>query len=104
MKKRFLTVVTLAMAFCVFLFQFGFSSCASAPPEENPLQSLVMTACTACHDTQRICDALGKKDGNAWIQTITRMKGKGAAVDQDKIPGLADFLSTLKPGTPPVCK
>lgn len=104
MRKNLLLVVTLAAVFCVLLFHSGFSSCASAPPEENPHQTLVMTACTACHDTQRVCGALGKKDTDAWIQTITRMKGKGAAVDQGGILGLADFLSSLKPGTPPVCK
>lgn len=97
----------LGLVFIVFLFLFlsGFPSCAKLPSQQvGDPQSLVMTACTACHDTQRICNALGKKDKDAWTQTVTRMVGKGAAIDKGSIAEVVDFLSSLKPGTPPICK
>lgn len=82
----------------------GFLACASSPQQAKDPQALVMKACTACHDTGRICDALGKKDQAAWTETVTRMVGKGAAVDKESIPLVVDFLSGLKPGSPPICK
>ncbi len=65
---------------------------------------MVMSACAACHNTQKVCDALGKKDKDAWAQTVNRMVGKGASLDKDSIPSVVDFLAGLKPGTKPICK
>ena len=102
MSPGFLIVLVI-IAFVLLLLS-GYSSCAkSQQPKDDP-QSFVMKTCTACHNTQRICDALSKKDRDAWIQTVTRMKSNGAAVDQDTIPVVVNFLSGLAPGSPPICK
>jgi cytochrome c553 len=64
----------------------------------------VMTACTECHTTARICDNLGRKDRGEWTRTIERMASRGADVSPEDIPELAEYLANLKPGSKPVCK
>jgi hypothetical protein len=89
----------------LFLLAAGFSSCAKpqAQPLSNP-SDMVMTSCLKCHSAERICDALGKKDKDAWNTTVTRMVEKGASVESGNIPVIVDYLTNLKPGSPPVCK
>ena len=102
MSPGFLCVLVI-IAFVLLLLS-GYSSCArSQQPKDDP-QSFVMKTCTACHNTQRICHALSKKGRDAWTQTVTKMKSNGAAVDQDTIPVVVNFLSGLAPGSPPICK
>ena len=105
MKKGIAVVFGISSAVFIYLFLSGFSPCAKSrlEPTGEP-GNTVMTACTVCHDTQRICDALGKKDKDAWGMTVTRMVGKGASLDKEGIPQVVDFLSGLKPGSKPVCK
>jgi hypothetical protein len=98
----FLSVLVF-IASILFLISVYASCARSQQPQDGP-QSFVMKTCTACHDTQRICNALGKKDKDAWTQTVTRMKDHGAAVDQNTIPVVVDFLSGLAPGSQPICK
>jgi hypothetical protein len=105
MRKNIGEVFGLVFIVFIFLFLTGFASCAKTQSQQaGDPQSLVMTACTVCHDTQRICDALSKKDKDAWTQTVTRMKDKGAAVPAENIPQVIDYLAGLKPGSPPICK
>jgi cytochrome c5 len=101
-KSLGMVLVVVFIAAVMFSLS-GFSSCAQSQQKQDP-QSLVMTACSACHDTGRICDALGKKDKDAWGLTVTRMMGKGAAIDQESLPGVVDFLANLNPGSQPICK
>ncbi len=105
MKKGITVVFGISLAVFMYLFLSGFSSCAKSrlEPTGEPGKT-VMTACTVCHDTQRICDALGKKDKDAWSMTVTRMVGKGASLDKEGIPQVVNFLSGLTPDSKPVCK
>lgn len=64
----------------------------------------VMNKCSVCHNTERICEDLGKMDRKAWEKTIKRMIGHGADVTPQDVPAVADYLAGLKPGTKPVCK
>ncbi|WP_243311325.1 hypothetical protein [Fundidesulfovibrio agrisoli] len=64
----------------------------------------VMAACTKCHNAQRVCTALGKKDQAAWDATVTRMMGKGAQVSEKDKPAVVAYLAGLKPGSKPVCE
>lgn len=64
----------------------------------------VTTACTKCHNTQRICANLGVKDKAAWDSTVTRMMGKGAAVSAAEKPVVVDWLSAQQAGAKPVCQ
>ena len=105
MKKGLGVVFMAAFVFFTYIWLCGFSSCTnpSSQPKGDP-GNMVMTACTACHDTQRICDALGKKDKDAWAQTVNRMVGKGAALDKDSVPRVVDFFTSLQAGSQPICK
>ncbi len=67
-------------------------------------QSTVMTKCTACHTTRRICDNLGEKDREEWIRTVSEMVSKGADVAEQDIPVVAEYLANLEPGSEPVCR
>ncbi len=71
--------------------------------QKNP-GDIVMKACSACHDTGKVCNGLGKKNSEAWLKTIDRMVKKGAAVDKTDIPLVVDYLAGLAPGSKPVCK
>ncbi|MBG3876797.1 hypothetical protein FVW20_07100 [Desulfovibrio oxamicus] len=64
----------------------------------------VMSACTKCHNTQRICANLGAKDKAAWNTTVTRMMGKGAQVGEAEKPAVVDWLAAQQPGAKPVCQ
>jgi hypothetical protein len=105
MKKGLGVVFAAAFVFFIYIWLCGFSSCIDSwsQPKSDP-GNRVMTACTACHDTQRICNALGKKDKYTWAQTVNRMVGKGAALDKDSVPQVVDFLTSLKAGSQPICK
>jgi hypothetical protein len=105
MKKGLGVVFAVAFVFFIYLSLCGFSSCmkSSSQPNGDP-GNIVLMACTACHDTQRICDALSKKDKDAWTQTVNRMVGKGAVLDKESVPQVIDFLTSLKAGSQPICK
>jgi predicted secreted protein len=70
---------------------------------EEKRSSLVVKSCTICHNSERICNAIGRKNENDWQQTVTRMVGKGAPLDEEKARLVVDFLSGLTENTPPVC-
>lgn len=104
MKKVYLFHASLVLAVFLFMLITGFSSCYKSQPQQGgDTPSLVMTACSACHPAQKICDKLGTKDKDAWNQTVTRMVGKGANVPAESIPLVVDYLTGLQPGSQPVC-
>jgi cytochrome c5 len=83
----------------------GFAVFAAAPTvgAQDPAGT-VMSACTKCHNTQRICANLGAKDKAAWNTTVTRMMGKGAQVSEAEKPAVVDWLAAQQPGAKPVCQ
>ncbi len=94
-----------ALVAAVLFTASGLCSCAKPQPGSGGDPSgIVMAACGRCHDTGRVCEALGKKDRDAWGVTVERMVGKGAAVPKDGVPAVVEYLASLKPGSPPVCK
>lgn len=105
MKKYLGMLMVPVFALCFSLFASGFSTCSEEPsqPKGDPTGT-VMSACSACHSTQKVCDALGKKDKAAWTQTVDRMVGKGAAINKDSIPAVVELLAGLAPGTKPICR
>jgi cytochrome c553 len=93
------------LAAVLFFAVLAFGACATSKTEPRGTpEDLVMTACTACHDTQRICSNLENKDKDAWTLTVTRMKDKGAALGTGDIARVAEYLAGLKAGAKPVCK
>jgi hypothetical protein len=101
--KRLSWVIPVMAAAVVFLGA-GIGACAKPQAQQsgNPSE-IIIASCTACHDTRRICDNLGKKDRDAWEKTVTRMVEKGADVSKENIPAVVDYLTSLKPGSAPVC-
>lgn len=67
-------------------------------------KDLVAERCSRCHSTERICRNLGQKDKAAWAATVARMVGKGAELDASQQTLVIGYLSTLAPGSAPVCK
>lgn len=105
MKKVYMILAGFVLAAFVLSLTTGFSACSKPQPQQGgDTQSLVMTACTACHSAQKICDKLGAKDKDAWNETVTRMVGKGAKVPSESLPAVVDYLAGLQPGAEPVCK
>ncbi len=91
-----------ALAVTAVLAGFAVFSAASAIAQDPA--GTVMSACTKCHNTQRICANLGAKDKAAWNTTVTRMMGKGAQVSETEKPAVVDWLTAQQPGAKPVCQ
>jgi hypothetical protein len=102
MKKAFGILIGLLVI--TSLIVLVSAPCSSAGSEQKDPADIVMKACSACHDTGKVCKYLGKKDKEAWLKVVNRMVRKGAAVDQADIPLVADYLAGLEPGSKPVCK
>jgi glyoxylase-like metal-dependent hydrolase (beta-lactamase superfamily II) len=63
-------------------------------PEDAPLQTLLETACSACHGLDRVNNK--KADKDAWTKTVLRMIENGASVTQQDAPRLIDFLARTR--------
>ncbi|WP_325644093.1 hypothetical protein [Humidesulfovibrio sp.] len=64
-----------------------------------------MTAerCSACHSTARICEKLGNRTPEVWLQTVERMKSNGAKLSDADVTTVAEYLATAKPGAKLLC-
>ena len=70
---------------------------------DEQTSSLVVKSCTVCHKTERICNAIGKKDEAQWEETVSRMVAKGAPLNDEQARLVAEYLSGLTEKAPPVC-
>jgi cytochrome c5 len=66
-----------------------------APPAGNAgpdavAAGLVNTVCASCHSLDRINSKKG--DNAAWTSTVANMKGKGAALTDEQVTLLAEYL------------
>jgi len=59
------------------------------PP--GPMKKKVQSTCLECHDATRITKQ--RHDKRWWAQTLTKMVGLGAQVDDDERDALLDYLS-----------
>jgi competence protein ComEA len=59
------------------------------PP--GPMKKKVQSTCVECHDLSRIVKQ--KHDKKWWAQTLTKMEGLGAQVDDDEREALLNYLS-----------
>jgi len=75
-------------------------SATSAPPAAKPTntpaqaldgKALMNERCTVCHTTERIQTA--KKSKAEWETTVSRMKAKGAKLNDAETTALVDFLA-----------
>lgn len=53
--------------------------------------NLVNTACTACHTLDRVKNKTADRD--EWTATVTRMQDKGAALTDQQVPLIVEFLA-----------
>jgi len=65
---------------------------------------LTAERCSRCHSTARLCDKLGNRSAEVWQQTVKRMVSNGATLSTDEATSVADYLSTAKPGSKPLCQ
>lgn len=71
----------------------------TAPPQEEPTTEptggdgavLLEQRCTTCHDLNRSTQA--QKTREEWEQTVVRMVGKGAQLDEEEQVILIDYLA-----------
>ena len=75
---------------------------APAPAEPDAVAAnLVTTACSACHDLDRVRNKVG--DSAAWTTTVTNMQKRGAAITDPQVPVVVEYLTRAAatlPGAP----
>jgi len=67
---------------------------ATAPPSEKPAldaATLLDTRCSTCHSADKAKQA--QKTREQWVQTVTRMAGKGAQLTEAEKTALLDYLA-----------
>ena len=70
---------------------------------EDSCKPLMVMYCTTCHNTERICNALGKKDEQAWTTTLKKM-GEYGDIDKSTQNQVLQCLKDKKAGNGLVCK
>jgi hypothetical protein len=89
-------VVLYVLAFLVFvaLAIVGQAPDGAAPAgkagPDTVVANIVNTVCTSCHTLERVNNKKG--DNDAWITTVNRMKDHGAAVTDEQVPLLVEYL------------
>ena len=58
---------------------------------EGAGKDLIQRECTACHDTGRISGQ--KKTKDDWIDTVSRMQGKGATLNDKEFDTVIAYLA-----------
>jgi photosynthetic reaction center cytochrome c subunit len=67
----------------------GKAAAAKAGPDAV-VANLVNTVCASCHTLDRVNNKKG--DNAAWTTTVNNMKGKGAALTDEQVPLLIEYL------------
>jgi hypothetical protein len=77
----------------------------NAPPivAQDNTEISVKMKCTYCHNAERICKSMGRKNASEWRATITRMVTKGAKIDDTQKNAMADFLVAARPQSTTLC-
>jgi len=91
MHKLFLNVGAFLLG--VALVILAQAPDGAAPASKGPdavAANLVNTVCASCHTLERVNNKKG--DSDAWTTTVNRMKDKGAAVADEQVPMLVDYL------------
>jgi len=96
--------VCIGMILIIFLFCAVSPSALSAAENPDEIASLVMTTCTKCHDTKRICKNIEKKTRDEWDSTVTRMIEKGAGLTVEDKEQVVGYFFSLTPGSKPLCE
>jgi hypothetical protein len=89
-----LAVVSFALAGCA-----AGGTGAAAGGSADPV-SIIQTRCTVCHGIERINAA--RHDRTAWAATVTRMRGKGAKLNDAETAAVIDYLTAREVPAPAV--
>lgn len=93
--KRLMIFVVCSYAFLVL---------ASLVFAQASAGKLAAEKCSACHSTARICEKLGNRTAEVWLQTAERMKGNGAKITEAEVAAIAEYLATARPGDKRLCQ
>jgi len=67
-------------------------------------KALFLKKCTHCHNTERICRYIGRRNPLVWRKTIEWMQSKGAKVDNTEKSTISMYLGTLQRHKADFCK
>jgi cytochrome c5 len=93
LRIRNLSAIGSALSVLLILAAVGCAPVGKASQLSGGAE-LVANKCTVCHPIDRINQA--NHDRAGWVQTIARMRGKGAVLSDTEAAQIADYLS--KPG------
>ena len=87
-------VLLLAFAFALPFMAAATFADASQTSElpEGPGRTMLMTACTTCHELKEITKFRGFYTRDEWRDIVTTMVKYGAVVKEDDVPVLVDYL------------
>ena len=90
MKKLFLNVAASLVALVILAQAPDGAAQGPAGPDAVPT-NLVNAVCASCHTLDRVKNKVADKD--AWTDTVTRMKEKGAGLTDQQVPVVIEYLT-----------
>src|SRR5215470_14740391 len=93
MQKLFLNVAAslVLLVALVILVQTPDGAAQGPAGPDAVATNLVNTVCASCHTLDRVKNKVADKD--AWTTTVTRMKEKGAGLNDQQVPLVVDYLT-----------
>jgi hypothetical protein len=96
MQKRFLKLFSKVAAFLllvalVILAQAPDGAAQAPAGPDAVAANLVNTVCASCHTLDRVRNKVADQD--AWTDTVTRMKGRGAGLTDQQVPQVVEYLT-----------
>lgn len=79
--------LTAGLVLAVFLALFSFSATGFGASNGK---AIMEDRCGSCHGLEKVTSA--SKDRAGWEKTVTRMMGKGAALNAEEKAALIDYL------------
>src|SRR5688572_9935197 len=105
MKKVFLNVAASLLLVALVILAQSPDGAAQGPPlpavpagPDSVATNLVTTACAGCHTLDRIRNKVA--DSAAWLATVTRMKERGAALTDEQVAQVVDYLTRAAANLP----
>ena len=65
---------------------------------------LLTNKCSDCHNLNRVCQKLGKKNKKRWDRTLKRMVKRGTKLTKSEYADILTCLVDQSPGAVQVCK
>lgn len=93
MKKGVLILAAVLLIAFATVWMAG----AQEKADASKMDAAFVTAkCNTCHNMERTCSKIGKKNAAQWERTIVRMVSKGTALTEAEQKEMIGFLSGLK--------